>query len=96
MNKEKFYREISRESKGKFTYGQVREIVELSHLKLRHKIIRGEEVYFNGFGYFGPKMKPAKMVQNFGKPFTIPAHYIPNFTPAKDFKDAVIEKLPVK
>ena len=57
----------------------------------------GENVYLRGFGSFIVKKRAAKLGRNIlaKTTVTIPAHYIPAFKPAKEFVDAVKEKVKV-
>ena len=57
----------------------------------------GETVYLRGFGSFIVKKRAAKLGRNIlaKTTVTIPAHNIPAFKPAKEFVDAVKEKVKV-
>lgn len=47
-----------------------------------------ESVFLRGFGTFEAKLRAEKKARNIsqGTIITIPAHHIPHFKPAKDFK----------
>lgn len=58
---------------------------------IQQSLISGEPVYIRGFGSFIPKKRNAKMGRNIkkGGAVHIPSHYIPQFKPGKEFKQAV-------
>jgi DNA-binding protein HU-beta len=58
------------------------EVVSLAH---------GENVYLRGFGTFAVKERAVKTARNITKntAIIIPAHKIPSFKPAKEFKDSL-------
>ncbi len=58
---------------------------------IQQSVTAGEPVYIRGFGTFTPKKRLAKMGRNIKKGSTIqiPAHYVPQFKPAKEFRLAV-------
>lgn len=58
---------------------------------IRESVVNGEEVFLRGFGTFGRKHRAEKIGQNMsnGTSIVIPAHDIPSFKPAKNFKNEV-------
>lgn len=61
---------------------------------IRESVVNGEEVFLRGFGTFGRKHRAEKIGQNMSKgtSVVIPAHDIPSFKPAKNFKHDVAKK----
>ena len=65
----------------------VQSVVEASMECIKNSIIKGEPVYFRGFGSFIIKHRAQKAARNITKKttMTIPAHNIPAFKPSKSF-----------
>ena len=61
----------------------------MSHVK--KCMAKGENVYLRGFGTFELKERKEKVARNITKRSTVvvPAHSVPAFKPAKEFKSAV-------
>ncbi len=55
---------------------------------IKHPLAAGESIFIRGFGTFSPKHRAAKVGRNFkrGLPVELPAHNIPHFKPAAEFK----------
>jgi len=51
----------------------------------------GNTIFLRGFGSFGFKLRAKKIARNILKnePVTVPAHKIPYFKPASEYKDLV-------
>jgi DNA-binding protein HU-beta len=66
-------------------------IVEAFTAGVMKNLVDGESVYIRGFGSFTTKTRAAKVARNILKQTTIavPAHKIPSFKPAAEFKLAV-------
>ena len=66
-------------------------IVEAFTEGVKSNLIKGENVYIRGFGSFITRTRAAKVARNILKETTIsvPAHQIPDFKPAAEFKEAV-------
>ena len=73
-------------------------IVEGFMTTLKNYMEKGEYVYLRGFGSFVIKKRAEKLGRNIlaKTAVTIPAHCIPTFKPAKEFMDAVKEKVKVE
>lgn len=58
---------------------------------VKRSMADNENVYLRGFGSFIVKQRAEKTARNISKNTTIiiPAHYIPTFKPAKEFKAQV-------
>lgn len=58
---------------------------------IKDSLVHGENVYLRGFGSFIVKQRAEKTARNISKNTTIiiPAHNIPAFKPASDFKKEV-------
>lgn len=58
---------------------------------VKRNLSKGENVYIRGFGSFVTKTRAAKIARNILKETSIavPAHQIPAFRPAAEFKEAV-------
>jgi DNA-binding protein HU-beta len=65
---------------------------------VKQSMVKGENVYFRGFGTFLLKKRVEKTGRNISKNTTvkIPAHMIPAFKPAKEFVGEVKSKVKVK
>ncbi len=61
----------------------------LTEIKLA--LAEGKTVYLRGFGTYSPKQRKRKLARNInrGTPIIVPAHTIPFFKPAKEFKELV-------
>ena len=66
-------------------------IVEGFMSKVKENIIKGENVFFRGFGSFVTKKRAEKIARNISKQTTVkvPAHRVVDFKPAAEFKEAV-------
>ena len=60
---------------------------------IKNNLVKVENVYIRGFGSFVTKKRAAKVARNILRETTIavPAHLIPDFKPAAEFKAAVRE-----
>lgn len=69
----------------------VMAIVEDLMASIRENMAAGENVYFRGFGTFHIVERKEKMGRNIRKntSVVIPAHKIPRFKPAKEFKSMI-------
>jgi DNA-binding protein HU-beta len=69
----------------------VQASVEAFMKSVRNSMVSGENVYLRGFGSFIVKKRAEKTGRNISKNTTIiiPAHYIPDFKPAKTFEEMV-------
>lgn len=56
--------------------------------QIQESLERRESVFLRGFGTFEAKLRAEKKARNIsqGTTVTIPAHHVPHFKPAKDFK----------
>lgn len=72
-------------------------IVEGFMATVKNSMENGENVYLRGFGSFVVKKRAEKLGRNIlaKTSVVIPAHYVPSFKPAKEFVDAVKEKVKV-
>ena len=63
--------------------------------EIKNSISASESVFLRGFGTFKPKKRAEKTGRNIKKNTTIiiPAHYIPAFKPAKEFKEEIKNKI---
>ena len=68
-------------------------IVEAFTKSVKTNLVNGNNVYIRGFGSFVTRTRAAKMARNILKQTTVavPAHRIPDFKPAAEFKEAVRE-----
>lgn len=59
--------------------------------EVKGSLEEGENVYVRGFGSFVVKKRAKKIGRNIQEntAIEIPAHYIPDFRPSKDFKERV-------
>jgi len=66
-------------------------IVEAFTEGIKSNLIKGENVYIRGFGSFVTKVRAAKTARNIAKEtsVSVPAHKIPAFRPAAEFKAEV-------
>ena len=66
-------------------------VLESVMAQVKDTLAGGNEVTLRGFGTFSAKKRAAKMGRNIKKGGTvqIPAHYVPSFKPAKEFRQAV-------
>ncbi|MBL0308971.1 MAG: integration host factor subunit beta [Bacteroidetes bacterium] len=71
--------------------------IECLFQEVRNTLAEGDSVYFRGFGSFVIKRRNERTAQNIRAKtkVRVPAHYIPNFLPAKILMEQVRE-LPVK
>ncbi len=69
----------------------VQETVESFFSVVKSSIVKGDNVYFRGFGSFVVQRRAQKIARNISKntQITIPAHNIPKFKPAKSFVEKV-------
>ena len=76
----------------------VKEVVESLMDTITKSMIKGENVYFRGFGSFILKKRAEKTGRNITKNTTvkIPAHMIPAIKFCKEFVDEVQTKVKVK
>lgn len=67
----------------------------MSHVKM--SMAKGENVYLRGFGTFELKARKEKVARNITKRSTVivPAHSVPVFKPAKEFKEVVNAAKPI-
>ena len=65
----------------------VQETVESFFNVIKGSLVKGENVYFRGFGSFILQRRAQKIARNISKntQITIPAHNIPKFKPSKSF-----------
>lgn len=51
-------------------------------------IVKGETIYFRGFGTFGTKLRKERVARNIktNEKLVVPEHYVPYFQPGKDLK----------
>lgn len=68
-------------------------VVEGLMTSIKESLAHGENVYLRGFGSFIIKERAEKTARNISKNTTIiiPAHNIPAFKPAADFKKEVVK-----
>jgi DNA-binding protein HU-beta len=73
-------------------------IVEAFMEGVKKSMARGKNVYMRGFGSFVLKSRKEKMARNITKRTTVyvPAHCVPDFKPAAEFKACVHDAKPVK
>jgi DNA-binding protein HU-beta len=66
-------------------------VVEKFMEVVKDSLAHGENVYLRGFGTFAVKERAEKTARNISKNTTviIPAHKIPSFKPANEFKDSL-------
>ena len=76
----------------------VSETVESFFKVMKSSMIKGENVYFRGFGSFILKKRAKKVARNISKntALVIDEHYIPKFKPAKVFAEKVKKTIPAK
>lgn len=69
----------------------VQETVESFFTVVKGSLVKGENVYFRGFGSFILQRRAQKIARNISKntQITIPAHNIPKFKPSKTFVEKV-------
>ena len=69
----------------------VQETVESFFKVVKSSLVKGDNVYFRGFGSFIVQRRAQKIARNISKntQITIPAHNIPKFKPAKTFVEKV-------
>lgn len=69
----------------------VMAIVEEVMASIKENMANGENVYLRGFGTFHIVERKKKIGRNIGKntAVVIPAHNIPRFKPAKEFKGMI-------
>ncbi|MFY8136977.1 MAG: HU family DNA-binding protein [Flavobacteriales bacterium] len=72
-------------------------IVEGFMTTVKNSMENGENVYLRGFGSFIVKKRAEKLGRNIlaKTSVVIPSHYVPAFKPAKEFVDAVKDKVKV-
>lgn len=70
---------------------EVMEIVEAFMETVKESVAKKESVFLRTFGTFGPKHRAEKVGRNISRnqPIIVPAHHIPYFKPAKEFKESV-------
>ena len=76
----------------------VQETVESFFKVVKGSLLKGENVYFRGFGSFIIQQRAQKIARNISKntQLTIPEHFIPKFKPAKTFVDKIKKSDKVK
>ena len=69
----------------------VQETVENFFKVVKGSIVKGDNVYFRGFGSFVVQRRAQKIARNISKntQITITAHNIPKFKPARSFVEKV-------
>ncbi len=85
MTKEEIVAEIA--NKTGIEKASIKTVVEVFMETIKANLIKGENVYFRGFGSFIVKRRAEKTGRNISKNTTIiiPAHNIPSFKPSKTF-----------
>jgi DNA-binding protein HU-beta len=75
----------------------VQEVMENFFKVVRGALMKGENVYFRGFGSFIVKKRAQKVARNITKntSIVIPPHYVPAFKPSKQFTEKVKKNLKV-
>jgi DNA-binding protein HU-beta len=65
-------------------------VEELMHV-IKQALEQGDKVYLKGFGSFNVKQRAEKKARDIGRKsiVIVPAHNIPVFIPAKEFKERV-------
>lgn len=65
----------------------VQESIESFFTVVKGSLVKGENVYFRGFGSFILQKRAQKIARNISRntQITIPAHHIPKFKPSKSF-----------
>lgn len=68
-------------------------IVEEFMTSVKHAMSEGENVYLRGFGTFEVVKRAEKTARDITKATTVivPAHHVPHFKPAKEFKKMLLE-----
>ncbi len=68
---------------------KVVQVLESAMAHIKETLAQGDEVTLRGFGTFAPKHRAEKLGRNIkkGEPVHIPAHDIPHFKPAKEFRE---------
>ena len=68
--------------------------LETTLLTIQETLAASESVFIRGFGTFAPKKRAAKMGRNIkrGVPVPIPAHSVPHFKPAAEFKQKLLRR----
>lgn len=76
----------------------VLSVVESYFSTMKEEMVKGNNVYFRGFGSFILKKRAKKIARNISKntALVIDAHFIPKFKPSKTFVDAVRNSAAVK
>jgi DNA-binding protein HU-beta len=74
---------------------EVKEVVEYFFVIVKESLIKGDPVYFRGFGSFTLKKRAQKIGRNITKntSLVVPEHYIPYFKPSKAFSSKVKAKV---
>lgn len=69
----------------------IMEVVENFMETVKKSMIGGDNVYLRGFGSFILKARAEKTARNISRnvAVTVPAHNIPSFKPAKEFKEII-------
>ncbi|MCK7489179.1 MAG: integration host factor subunit beta [Anaerotruncus sp.] len=69
----------------------IKEVAEVFFDIVKDSLVKGENVYFRGFGSFTLKKRAQKIGRNITKNTSIivPEHHIPYFKPAKSFASKV-------
>ena len=69
----------------------IMEVVENFMETVKKSMIGGDNVYLRGFGSFILKARAEKTARNISRnvAVTVPAHNIPAFKPAKEFKEII-------
>lgn len=91
MTKAEIIREISKTTG--IDKDSVLAVVEKFMETVKDSLGNGENVYLRGFGSFILKQRAEKIARNItkGTAVVVPAHNIPFFKPAPDFKNAVVK-----
>jgi len=76
----------------------VSTVVEQLMVSIKDSLVEGEPVFLRGFGSFILKARAEKLARNIKaeKSIVVPAHNIPFFKPAEEFKKALAPELEIK
>lgn len=74
---------------------EIKEVIENFFSIVKESLIKGDAVYFRGFGSFTLKKRAKKIGRNITKntSIVVPEHYIPYFKPSKSFASVVKAKV---
>lgn len=89
MTKADLVTEIAKRTSLEKTLTQV--VVEELMSVIKEHLTAGENIYLRGFGTFEIIERKEKTARNItkGETIIVPAHKIPKFKPAKEFKDSI-------